>query len=271
MKIGIIGQGVVGTALYRGFKQKGYAVLCYDKHKETPNSLIDTVAKSKVLFICVPTPEAENGSVDLSIVDEVIMQIAAIAERNLLKEKLIVIKSTVIPGTTRKYQVKYKDLFFFSSPEFLDSDFAIRDFLNPDKIIIGYTGLSKKFVQIVSDIFYPFNSQILVMRSDEAEMVKYMTNAYYALKTIFGNEIYDFCQHVGLDYDVVRDAFIVNRRVGNSHFEPFHKGGRGAGGACLPKDLNALLHFDETGGSSFNLLKKVQNINAKLLRGSGKK
>lgn len=281
MKIGVVGMGVVGTALATGFRMKGYEVRCYDKYKSGDTTSLDNVVSNcKVIFVCVPTPQAEDGGIDLSILDSVIAEIATIAKQNPLTDKFIVIKSTVTPGTTRAYQERYdeqKHLFFFASPEFLDSDYALRNFLKPDKIIIGYTNHSKKFVQILKTMFLPFvryESQIIIMHSDEAEMVKYMTNAYYVLKTVFVNEIYDLCKasnFANVNFADVRDAFAANHRIGNSHFEPLHKGGRGAGGVCLPKDLSALIQYGVHHKEPCNLLRKVQAINTRLLGETGKK
>ena len=274
MKIGIVGMGVVGTAVATGFKIKGFEVMCYDKYLRNINysPLPDVVRHCEILFVCVPTPNAEDGSIDLSIVDDVIEKMDNLTKHYFF-ERLIVIKSTVAPGTTRANQEKYSDgnLLFFMSPEFLDSDSALKDFLEPDKIIIGYTDKSRTKTQIIESIFIQFDARIFMMPSDEAEMVKFATNAYFVLKTVFVNEMYDLCQKSDIDFERVRDAFVKNRRIGNSHFEPIHKGGRGAGGACLPKDLSAFIHFGDENKVSLELLKEVQTINTRLLEESGKK
>ena len=279
MKIGVVGMGVVGTALAKGFQMKGYEVRCYDKYKSVDTTSLDNVVNNcKAIFVCVPTPQAEDGGTDLSILDSVVAEIWKVIKRNALTDRFVIIKSTITPGTTRAYQEKYNDtISFFASPEFLDSDYALRNFLNPDKIIIGYTRQSRKFVHILKSLFLPFvhsESQIIIMHSDEAEMVKYMTNAYYVLKTVFVNEIYDICaasNFADVNFADVRDAFVANHRIGNSHFEPIHKGGRGAGGACLSKDLSALIQYGVRCKVSCELLRKAEAINARLLRETRKK
>ena len=279
MKIGVVGMGVVGTALAEGFRIKGYEVRCYDKYKSADTTSLDNVVNDcKAIFVCVPTPQAEDGGTNLSILDSVVADIATTTKQNLMTERFIIIKSTVTPGTTRAYQEKYKDcISLFASPEFLDSGYALRNFLTPDKIIIGYTKHSKKFVHILKSLFLPFvrfESQIIIMHSDEAEMVKYMTNAYYVLKTVFINEMYDLCMasnFADVNFADVRDAFVANHRIGNSHFEPIHKGGRGAGGACLSKDLSALIQYGVRCKVSCELLRKAEAINARLLRETRKK
>ena len=274
MKIGVLGMGVVGTAVATGFKIKGFEVMCYDKYSRNINysALPDVVRHCEILFVCVPTPNAEDGSIDLSIVDDAIEKMDNLTQHYFF-ERLIVIKSTVTPGTTRAYQEKYSDgnLLFFMSPEFLDSDSALKYFLEPDKIIIGYTEKSRTKTHIIESLFLKFDARIFMMPSDEAELVKYWTNSFYVLKTVFINEMYDLCKELNVDFERVRDAFVKNRRIGNSHFEPIHKGGRGAGGACLPKDLSAFIHFGEEKKVSLELLKKVEMINKRLLEESGKK
>ena len=130
MKIGIIGVGYVGNAAKKGFESKGFAVKSYDKYKDSDS--FEDVADCEVIFVCVPTPPAETGQIDLSIMDEVM---ARIADKTTTR-KIVVIKSTVIPGTAKKYAKQYSHLRVISNPEFLDAVNAERDFLNPDKIII---------------------------------------------------------------------------------------------------------------------------------------
>lgn len=269
MKIGIIGKGVVGTALYEGFKIHDHTVLCHDKYIPETDSFHDTVAESEIIFICVPTPTTRNG-IDLSILDNVVTQIGKMTDNK--NNKIIVINSTIVPYTTQKYQDANSDLYFFSIPEFLDSDIALNDFLHPDKIVIGYTIKSKLCLDKLMLLFKSFNRPIIAIKSEEAEMVKYMTNSYYVLKTVFANEIFDICNMLEIDYDTVKEAFIVNRRIGDSHFIPIHKGGRGAGGACLPKDLSAFIAFIALQNSHIpELLIKAQKLNNKILKESGKK
>lgn len=263
--VGIIGKGVVGFATGESLKSVGYEVLYYDKYKPS-NHLNEVVEKSDVIFICVPTPTASRGGIDLSIIDDVVESIDTYAK----KGQVVIIKSTVIPGTTQHYQDEYKDLLFFVSPESLDADTALYDARHPEKTVIGYTTKSNDYVSVMIPLFAKFTDRLIVLPSAEAEMVKYMTNAYFALKVVFANQICDLCKSAGIDYERVKDAFVLDSRVGKNHFTVFHKSGRGAGGMCLPKDLDALLHFANEKGEDLELLKTTEKINNKLLEDSGK-
>lgn len=263
--IGIIGKGIVGYATGEAFRSVGYKVIYHDKYKSS-NTLEEVVKTSDVIFVCVPTPTAPRGGIDLSIVDSVIRDIDTCAKEG----QKIIIKSTVVPGTTQHYQDKYQDLIFFVSPESLDADTAIYDAQHPEKTVIGYTTKSRKYAHTLPLLFVKFTGRTIALTSTEAEMVKYMTNAYFALKVVFANQIYDLCKSAGIDYERVKDAFVLDPRVGKNHFTVFHKSGRGAGGMCLPKDLDALLHFANERNESLKLLKTAEKINKKLLEDSGK-
>lgn len=257
MKIGIIGKGYVGNAVKNGFGQKGFIVKAYDKFKE--GNRFEDVALCDFIFVCVPTPPKEDGSIDLSAVDEVTEKLAKLHPKGI-----IVIKSTVIPGTTQYYQNKYAHLKFVFNPEFLTAATADQDFLFPDKIAIGYTQRNKKFAQQLADIYKDFNAPIIILKSEEAEMVKYMINYYYALRVIFANVIYDICHALDINYEKVRECFELDKRVAPGHFDVFHGGYRGFGGACLPKDLAALTYKANELGLDTKLFKTVQEINQSL-------
>lgn len=254
MSIGVIGVGYVGGATKRGFESKGFEVKAYDKYKEGDS--FEDVMKCDFIFIAVPTPSKKDGSIDLSIMDEVMEKIA-----EHMPTGLVIIKSTVIPGTTRKYKEKYPFLKLCSNPEFLTANTADEDFLNPDKIIIGYTkecdeitGLSVLYSRLCPSVPHR------LLKSEEAEMVKYMVNTYYTTRVIFANEIYDFCQREGIDYEKVREGFELDKRVAPGHFDVMHGGYRGFGGGCLPKDLDALLAVYEDS----KLLRYVKERNKEL-------
>jgi len=264
MKIGIIGKGYVGNAVKNGFEQKGFIVKAYDKFKE--GDRFEDVVLCDFIFVCVPTPPKEDGSIDLSAIDEVMEKLAKLRPKGI-----IVIKSTVIPGTTQDYQNKYPNLKFVFNPEFLTTASADQDFLYPDKIAIGYTQGNKKFAQQLSEIYKDFNAPIIILKSEEAEMVKYMINSYYALCVIFANVIYDICQAFDIDYEKVRECFELDKRVSPGHFDVFYGGYRGFGGACLPKDLAALTYKAQELGLDTKLFKTAQEINKHLRKLSGVK
>jgi len=250
-KIGIIGGGVLGGAM------KGYftEAKIYDKYKELDS--LEEVKAQDLIFVCVPTPYTQGIGFDYSVLDEVFGNLAG------LEGKVVVIRSTVLPGTTEKYQEKYPQLKLMFNPEFLDEATAQEDYSKPDKQIIGYTDQSKDLAQEVLDLL-PQAPFMTIMAAHDAEMVKYMVNNYYALRVIFANQVYDLCQKAGLDYEAVKEAFIHDRRVADGHFKPVHKGYRGYGGKCLRKDMDSMIDFFEQNGVEPRLFRTVKEINLTL-------
>jgi UDPglucose 6-dehydrogenase len=207
----------------------------------------------------VPTPY--NNGIDLSAVNETLKKLA---DR---QNKIIVIKSTVIIGTTEKLQAQYPNLKILFNPEFLDNNTAIQDFAKPDKQIVGFTEQSKAIAPEILEML-PDAPYKKIMPARAAEMVKYMVNTYYTTKVIFGNLIYDICQATGVDYDQVRKAFESDRRVAPGNFDVWHGGFRGFAGKCLPKDLESFIEFADENGVDLGLLKEVKKINDKLIKNS---
>jgi len=256
MNLGIIGCGVVGQATANGFEKRGHKVFRYDINgKFLP--LDDVLKQCNVLLICVPTPADKNGDIDLSILDDAINKVA-------VKGKIVVIRSTVPPGTTRKYAKKYKNVKFIFNPEFLTEKTAEYDFLHPDKIVIG--GINKDAINTISNLYKNFRAPIIKTDFETAEMVKYFINCFYATKVIFANQIYDICQKAGINYEKVKKIAVLDKRITDSHFEIFHKGYRGFGGKCLPKDLSGLIAFAEELGINPEFLKKIKDINKQLVK-----
>lgn len=250
-KVGIFGGGVLGNAMKQYFSQ----AKIYDKYNQIDP--LEEVLGQEIIFICVPTPYIEGRGFDLTEMNNVFANLSD------LKDKIVVIRSTVLPGTTRSYQEKYPNLKVLFNPEFLTEATAVEDFLHPDKQIVGHTEKTAEVAQEILDILpeAPFKKN---MRSEEAEMVKYMVNNYYALKVIFANQIYDICQAAGIDYEMVKEGFAADKRISESHLQVIHKGYRGFGGKCLRKDVYSLIDFAEKNGVDFGLLKKAKEINLKL-------
>jgi UDPglucose 6-dehydrogenase len=242
LKTAIIGVGMVGSALARYLKNP----ILYDPPKGLGE--IEDVNKCDVIFICVPTP----GECDLTVMENVIKEITG--------EKIIVIKSTVLPGTTDYFQKKYPYHKFLFNPEFLTEATADQDMKYPDRQIVGYT---KESFTIAKDIMLmlPLAPFERIVPAKEAEMTKYYNNAWFATKVIFANQIYDICEKVGIDYDKVREMASADKRVGPSHLDVLHKGYRGFGGKCLPKDLDALLKFAKDNEVKVPLLEITKEIN----------
>lgn len=260
LKVSIVGVGMVGGALEEYLKKnKNIDLFVYDKGQER-GSLVE-VNKGEVVFICVPTPyKEEDGGFDLSYVEETCQKLEG--------SKVVVIKSTVLPGTTDYLQEKYSQHKFLFNPEFLVESKALETMERPDRQIMGYTKESKDVAQSVMNIL-PDAPYKKLMPSKEAEMVKYFGNNFLSVKVIFGNQLFDICQKLKINYDVVREAVSNDPRIGPSHLEIFHGGYRGYGGKCLVKDTRALIQLAEKNGIDLELLKKVEEINNELIKEQG--
>ena len=249
-KIGIIGVGVVGGALASVIPK----AILYDKCKKIGS--IEEVNKADIIFICVPTPYIKKTGFCLSAVEDAFSIIEG--------SKILVIKSTVLPGTTEKMQKKYPQHKVLFNPEFLRAISAKEDMAKPYEQIIGYTkkskGVDKKVLKIL-----PKAPREFIVPSGEAEMTKYFSNAFLATRVIFANQIYDLCKKLRLNYDLVKEMAGTNPRIGTSHFDVFYEGYRGYAGACLPKDTKSLIQLGNKVNVDLKLLKIVDKINKKLL------
>ena len=254
MKIGIIGQGYVGTALKEGF-QDFYQVETYDKYdlgKSTHSKISDIVKEAKVIFVCVPTPMRKDGTCYTGIVEEVIREINETAN-----DHIVVIKSTVPPGTTDKFNHEFSNVTVIFNPEFLTEENFLDDFKNQNRIILGGSRKgTNKLRQIYSKVFP--KATIVKTGDKHAEMVKYFTNCFLATKVSFANEMYSICEQIGIDYDKVVEYATYDERLGKSHWAvPGPDGDFGFGGHCLPKDLSAIINTFKT----FGLLEAVEQVN----------
>ncbi len=220
---------------------------------------ISEAAAADYIFVAVPTPY-KNGQ-DLTEMDDAIENVV----NHLVHpaEQTVIIKSTVLPGTTENYQKKYPGANFVFNPEFLTEKTAAEDFAKPDKQIIGYTskteGIAETALKILPDAPYK-----KVMPAVDAEMTKYTVNAYYAFKVIFGNVIYDYSQKLGIDYKDVWEGLVADQRIVDSHFDVLHGGYRGFGGKCLPKDIESLSAFAKKLGVSVEFIDKITELNKHL-------
>lgn len=258
--IGIMGVGMVGGAMKNYFETAGNEIFSYDPYKGFDDASV--LERADYIFVCVPTPYlVDGGGFDLSFVK---------AAMDLIPEnKVVVIKSTVLPGTTGQLQKEYPKLKVLFNPEFLTESTADQDMRYPDRQIVGYT---KESFTSAADLMMmlpaaPFER---IMPATEAEMVKYFGNTWFAVKVVFANQMYDVCDKLGLDYEMVRDAAAADKRIGRSHLDVFHKGSRGYGGKCLPKDTRALIQLGDRLGLSLDLLKTTDAINTKLVGEKGK-
>jgi len=258
MKIGVIGNGFVGSAVANGFSK--YEVKVFDKNPNISNNSLKEVLLQDFVFISVPTPmkDAMGADCNLSIIESCFDEISLIGS-----SAVFIIKSTVPIGTTRNIQNKHYDLNIVHSPEFLTAKFAKEDFLNADRHIVGYTknkSAGEKVIKLFNTSFP--NIRTILMNSDESESVKYIANCFFATKVSFFNEIYALISKLGLDWHSIVEGVMGDRRIGQSHFQvPGHDGDKGFGGTCFPKDINALIKTFEKNGLDPKLLKSAWEVN----------
>jgi len=259
-KIGVVGVGMVGGAMQRYLENKeGLDLFLYDKGKNLGSS--EEVNKAEIIFICVPTPYLKDGKgFDLSYVEE--------AMEMLQGEKVVVIKSTVMPGTTVMLQKKYPQHKLLMNPEFLTEETADQDMRYPDRQIVGYTEKSQSVAGDVMQLL-PLASFERILPVTEAELVKYFGNTWFSVKVSFANQMYDLCQVLGVDYDRMVEAAAADKRIGRTHLNIFHKGYRGYGGKCLPKDTRALIQLANSKGIDLKLHKIAEEINNELMKQQG--
>ena len=253
--LGIIGYGIVGKAVEHIFKNNN--LLYYDKYiNSTP--LKEVVEKSEFIFICLPTP-FKNDKIDLSIIDENLKEITKFTNNT---DKIIILKSTIIPGTTRNYSKLYPKSKFCFSPEFLREVHYLYDAVNPDRIIIGADDLTirKRVFDLFKDRFP--NIQIFETDPTTAETVKYMANCFLATKVIFANEIFDLCKKLNINYEDVKKMVIIDKRMGSSHFDVTKE--LGFGGKCFAKDIVALIGLYKDLNVDSTLLETVWKKNLKI-------
>ena len=237
MNIGIVGQGFVGTALYEGLKQH-FPLETYDIAKPcTRKSLAELSESSDVIFVCLPTPMKKDGSCHIDIVESTLFSLDIIDEC-----KTIVVKSTIPPGTTEKWNSLFGNIQIVFNPEFLTEANSIEDFKNQNRIIIGGPRPATTKVKRIFSKSFP-KVPIIKTGSTTAEMVKYFLNSFLATKVSFANEMYQICDGLGIDYDKVIEYAKYDERLGKSHLNvPGPDGDFGYGGHCFPKDVKALIY-----------------------------
>lgn len=264
LKIGFIGQGWIGKNYADNFESRGFSVIRYALEDEYVENK-DRIAGCDIVFIAVPTPSTSNGF-DYSIVNEMISLVGA--------GKIAIIKSTIIPGTTEKIQKKYQNRFIMHSPEFLREVTARHDADSPDRNVIGIPYDNKVFKEKAAQVMQilpkaPFQA---ICSSKAAELVKYGGNNFLFFKVLFINMLYDMSEHYDCDWGLVKQIVMADPRIGESHMNPVHKSGRGAGGHCFIKDFSAFAEMhrelnDKLGDEVLNALK---NKNIDLLKKSNK-
>ncbi len=288
MDIAVVGTGYVGLVAGVCFADAGHKVICVDNDPEKVKALLDgqipiyepgledilkssrsrleftmdlkqAVDQAEVIFIAVGTPERPDGSADLGPTLKVVEGICKEAQ----EPKIIVLKSTVPVGTSKKIKVfvsqnsnlKHE---IVNNPEFLKEGAAIDDFLRPDRVVIGCE--TEHAQKIMSKIYAPFvrnGHPILFMSNTSAELTKYAANSFLSVKISFANELAALADKVGADIDEVRAGFTSDSRINPAFFYP----GSGYGGSCFPKDVQALIHTAEQNGCSMNIVKAADEVN----------
>ena len=293
MNIAVIGTGYVGLVTGTCFAEVGNNVICIDNdpvklnklnnHKITiyepgleviyernftngrlsfTDDLASAVLGSDIIFLCLPTPQDEDGSADLSHVMNITGKIGDILQE-VEDYKLIINKSTAPVGTGEKIKkiLTEKGIRNFdvaSNPEFLREGFAVEDFMKPERVVVGSD--SAKALEILRELYEPFVNEanpLIEMDIRSAEVTKYASNGFLATKITFMNDLARFCEKVGANIDLIRFGMGADDRIGKK----FLLAGIGYGGSCFPKDVNALIKTSEDFGAKLSILSEVDRIN----------
>jgi len=294
MKISVIGTGYVGLIQSVGLAELGFDVVGIDidetkvkllndgkcplyedglddlLKKHIGNKLkfttsYDEIKDSDVIFLCVGTPQDDEGNADLRFIYSATESI-----KNLLDDtyKVLVIKSTVPVGTNRKIKelLKNYNVDVVSNPEFLREGIAVYDFFNPERIVLGFENLeNKKPIEIMEEIYKYFkdkNIPFIITDWESAEMIKYASNAFLATKISFVNELSKLADEVGADIKTISEAMGIDKRIGNK----FLNAGIGYAGSCFPKDVKALIKQFENNNISPKLIKATDEVNEEQIK-----
>jgi len=207
------------------------------------------VADADVVFLCLPTPMGAGGAADLSAVESVAAEISEV----LPYGAVIVTKSTVPVGTSGRVSALLgrEDVAVVSNPEFLREGTAVRDFLHPDRIVVGSD--SPSAAERVAALFAKLGAPTVLMDAASAEMVKYAANCFLAMKLSYVNAVAELCELLGADIGSVSEGMGYDKRIGQSFLKP----GPGWGGSCLPKDTHAMVQIAEAVGVDFGLVRST--------------
>ena len=290
MDLAIIGSGYVGLVTGACFADVGHKVICVENdpakvealqagkvpiyepgleeviHRNVSahrlrfsGNIEEAVDKSQIIFIAVPTPQKPNGDADLSYIEKVAREIAGV----LHSYRVIVDKSTVpvktgekVAESIKRYNKHNAEFDVVSNPEFLREGCAVKDLMQPDRIVIG--AQSERAINLMKKVYEPFMAPILVTDINSAELIKHAANSFLALKISYVNALSAICEASGADVEKVADGIGMDRRIGRS----FLNAGIGYGGSCFPKDIAAFITISERIGVPFTLLKEVERINA---------
>ncbi len=252
MKIGVIGLGIVGSAVKYGFEKLGHQVSGHDIKDGTS---IEDVLGAEVVYVCVPTPQRADGHCDTSVLESVVDEL--VNKYNF--PGVIAAKSTIVPGTTVRLQQQFGNDKICHVPEFLRERAAIIDFTdNHDICIIGTE--SDEVFEVVKESHGYFPEKFIKLSPTEAEISKYFNNVYNATLITFANAFYEVCQATGADYSKVKNAMVQREHIFNKYLD-CNDNLRGFGGMCLPKDTSAMAALVAERGLDINLFKAVVEDN----------
>ena len=295
MRVAIIGTGYVGLVTGTCLAETGNQVICVDNNEEKLAKLLESevpiyepgldvlfhrnlakqrlsftgdlqtaILQSEYVFLCLPTPQGEDGSADLQYILSVARNIGSILQKaNDNTYRVFINKSTVPVGTAGEVaailrEQGAKNFDIVSNPEFLREGYAVEDFMKPDRIVVGSE--SKRALEMMKLLYEPFVRQgnpIIEMNTSSSEVTKYAANSYLAMRITYMNELANFCEKVGADVDVVRRGMGTDSRIGKR----FLFAGIGYGGSCFPKDVNALMKTAGDAGSPMKILTVVNQVN----------
>lgn len=287
--VGIVGQGFVGTAIREGMKHV-FDIQTFDLNPEkssTCKNLEELCKKTDIVFVCLPTPMKEDGSCDISIVENCVEQLATLSEQ-LNKRLTLCLKSTIPPGTTWNFQcdIGGPHLDITHNPEFLTEANANADFANQDRIIVGGSFPGSEIMKEVYQEAFP-DVEIILCSSDMSELVKYATNNFLTVKVAFANELFEIAHEVGVNYDELVDIVLRDKRIGKSHWKVpgpmaadmdpdditdrpavVKKDGKaylpGYAGSCFVKDVNGMVAWCKENNVTCEMLTAAWNKNLRV-------
>lgn len=282
--LGVVGVGYVGLTTGACLAHLGFEVVCGDVDAERVEALragripiveqgleelvaeglasgrltfvlgaAEVARRASIVFLCVPTPQDEDGSADLSYIEAAAGEIGPLLESG----SVIVNKSTVPVGSARVVEgvIRRGDISVVSNPEFLREGTAVRDFLHPDRVVVGSS--DRGAAQRVAELYRSLDTEVLITDAASSETIKYAANGFLAMKLTFVNEVAALCEGVGADVEAVLAGIGMDRRIGREFLRP----GPGWGGSCFPKDSRALVHISSDHGYDFSMMRLVLQMN----------
>lgn len=263
-EIGIVGLGFVGGAVLNAYTLKGYHIHTFDvdtNKNPTCSTFEEFLNSANIIYVAVPTPMNSSGECDTSIVEQVVHDLCMTEE-----QKVIIIKSTVSPGTTEKLQKLYPEHHILFNPEFLTEANYLNDYLHQEVLVVGKSEQTplhvaewvlENQVSVIQSVKFA-----KVVSSTTAEMLKYAANTFLAMKVSFANELFDIATAANVEWEDLQKLLIEDSRLGISHWKvPGPDGHRGFGGTCFPKDISALMNYAKSVDVATPLLHAVWNRN----------